>query len=125
MSAPRETVDRQLAAYNHRDLEEFVACYTSDARVVQPDGSLLASGHDEIRARYGELFDLSPNLQAEIRNRIEVGSVVFRLGSYEGSTLGSCATSLKSASATCSEEHASRLAQSKQTIPTSPPPGCK
>ena len=34
------------------------------------------SGHDEIRACYGELFDLSPNLRVEIRNRIEVGSVV-------------------------------------------------
>ena len=61
---------------HHRDLEEFVACYALDAKVVQPDGSLLASGHDEIRARYGELFDLSPDLRAEIRNRIEVGSVV-------------------------------------------------
>jgi hypothetical protein len=76
MTAPRETVDRQLAAYNHRDLEEFVSCYALDAKVVQPDGSLLASGRDEIRARYGELFNFSPNLRAEIRNRIEVGSVV-------------------------------------------------
>jgi len=76
MNAPRDIVDRQLAAYNRGDLDEFVACYAGDARVVQPDGSLLASGHDEIRARYGELFDLSPDLRAEIRNRIEVGSTV-------------------------------------------------
>ena len=47
MTAPRETIDRQVAAYNHRDLEQFVACYASDAKVVQPDGSLLASGHEE------------------------------------------------------------------------------
>ena len=39
-------------------------------------GVFLLSGHDEIRARYGELFDQSPDLRAEIRNRIEVGSVV-------------------------------------------------
>ena len=76
MSTPRQVVDRQLAAYNRRDIEEFVACYAAEAQIVQPDGSLLASGHDEIRARYGELFDQSPNLHAEIRNRIEVGSVV-------------------------------------------------
>jgi hypothetical protein len=43
---------------------------------VQPDGSILASGHHEIRERYGELFAASPNLRAEIANRIEVGSVV-------------------------------------------------
>jgi|HubBroStandDraft_1064217.scaffolds.fasta_scaffold68404_2 uncharacterized protein (TIGR02246 family) len=76
MTTPRDVVDRQIAAYNRRDIEEFVACYASDATVVQADGNRLASGHDEIRARYGELFDQSPALRAEIRNRIEVGSVV-------------------------------------------------
>ena len=76
MSTPRQVVDQQLAAYNRRDLEGFVACYAADAQILRPDGSLLASGHDEIRARYGELFDQSPELHAEIRNRIEVGAVV-------------------------------------------------
>lgn len=76
MSTPREIVDQQLEAYNRRDLDGFVACYAEGAQIVRPDGSLLAAGHDEIRARYGELFDLSPDLHAEIRQRIEVGSVV-------------------------------------------------
>jgi uncharacterized protein (TIGR02246 family) len=76
MAVPREIVDRQVAAYNRRDLDAFVQCYAPDAVVVQPDGSLLATGHAEIRARYGELFDQSPDLRAEIRNRIEVGHVV-------------------------------------------------
>jgi hypothetical protein len=76
MSTPREVVDHQLAAYNRRDLEGFVGCYAAEAQIVQPDGQLLASGHDEIRARYGELFDQSPDLHAESRNRIEVGSAV-------------------------------------------------
>jgi hypothetical protein len=76
VTAPRDIIDRQVAAYNRRDVDGFVACYAVDAKVVQPDGSLLASGHDESRASYGELFDLSPNLRVEIRNRIEVGSVV-------------------------------------------------
>jgi hypothetical protein len=76
MTAPREIIDRQVAAYNRRDIEEFVACYAVDATVVQPDGSVLASGHDGIRAIYGKLFDLSPDARAEIGNRIEVGSFV-------------------------------------------------
>ena len=76
MMTAQEVVDQQIAAYNRRDLDGFVACYAPDATVVQPDGSLLASGRDEIRARYGELFEGSPNLRAEISNRIEVGSVV-------------------------------------------------
>jgi uncharacterized protein (TIGR02246 family) len=76
MATPRDVVDQQIAAYNRRDINGFVACYAEDATVVQSDGSLLASGRDEIRARYGELFEQSPDLRAEISNRIEVGAVI-------------------------------------------------
>jgi uncharacterized protein (TIGR02246 family) len=76
MTTPSEVVDRQLDAYNERDLDAFVACYAPDAMVVQPDGSILATGREEIRERYGELFAASPDLRAEILNRIEVGAVV-------------------------------------------------
>lgn len=76
MVSARDVVDQQIAAYNRRDLDDFVACYADDAKVVPPDDSLLASGRDEIRERYGELFEQSPDLHAEISNRIEVGAVV-------------------------------------------------
>ena len=76
MTTPSEVIARQVAAYNRRDVQGFVACYAPDAKVVQPDGSLLASGRDQISSVYGGLFENSPSLRAEIRNRIEVGSVV-------------------------------------------------
>jgi uncharacterized protein (TIGR02246 family) len=76
MMTARDVVDQQIAAYHRRDVDGFAACYANDAKVVQPDGSLLASSRDEIRARYGELFEQSRDLHAEIRNRIEVGAVV-------------------------------------------------
>lgn len=76
MTTARDVVDEQIDAYNRRDADGFAACYADNAKVVGLDGSLLASGRDEIRARYGELFEQSPNLKAEISNRIEVGAVV-------------------------------------------------
>lgn len=76
MTTPNEVIDRQIDAYNRRDPDAFVACYAPDATVVQPDGSTLASGHQQIRERDGELFAASPNLRAEIANRIVVGAVV-------------------------------------------------
>jgi hypothetical protein len=76
MATPTEIVDRQLVAFNNRDIEGFVACYGLEAKVVQPDGSFLASGHDQIRKVYGELFARSPELNATVPNRIEVGAVV-------------------------------------------------
>lgn len=75
-SRAHDIIDRQIAAYNRRDLDGFIACYAADAIVRRPDGTVLASGHGELRDRYGELFERSPNLRAEINNRIEVGSVV-------------------------------------------------
>jgi hypothetical protein len=76
MTVPTDVVDRQLAAFNARDINSFVTCYAEGAAVLQPDGSVLASGHDEIRRQYGELFDRSPDLRAVIPNRIAVGPVV-------------------------------------------------
>lgn len=76
MTTPCDIADQQIDAYNRRDIDRFVDCYAGNAKVVQSDGSILASRHDEIRARYGELFDNSPDLRAEITNRIEVGAVV-------------------------------------------------
>ncbi|MGA8207228.1 MAG: nuclear transport factor 2 family protein [Candidatus Dormiibacterota bacterium] len=76
MSQATELVDRQITAYNRRDLDAFVACYSADAPISQPDGSLLADGQTEIRSRFGELFGQSPKLHAEIRVRIEVGPFV-------------------------------------------------
>jgi uncharacterized protein (TIGR02246 family) len=76
MATPREVVDEQIAAYNRRDIDGFADCYAENAKVFQSDGSLLASGRDEIRVRYGELFEQSPDLRAEISNRIEVGAFI-------------------------------------------------
>jgi hypothetical protein len=76
MNAPHLVIDRQIDAYNRGDIDEFVACYAPHAKVFHADGSLLASGHEEIRAHYGVLFAKSPGLRAEVKNRMEVGLAV-------------------------------------------------
>jgi hypothetical protein len=45
---PTEIIDRQLVAFNKRGIEAFVVCYGLEAKVVQPDGSFLASGRSEV-----------------------------------------------------------------------------
>jgi uncharacterized protein (TIGR02246 family) len=69
MTTSSDVIDRQVAAYNRPDIQGFVACYAPDAKVVQPDGSTLASGRDQIGSVYGGLFENSPSLHAEIRKR--------------------------------------------------------
>jgi hypothetical protein len=63
-------------AYNARDVDAFVACYAKEVVFEDADGRLQTSGRDEMRKRYGELFEGSPTLHAEISARIRVGSYV-------------------------------------------------
>jgi hypothetical protein len=71
-----DPVVEQLKAYNDRDIDRFVSCYSPDVVVEDGEGNLVMKGHDEIRDRYGALFDANPDLHCHIVNRIRVGLYV-------------------------------------------------
>jgi hypothetical protein len=71
-----QIVDRQVRAYNDRDLDGFVACYAEAVVVENADGEVVIRGRDELRERYGRLFASAPSLRAEVATRIRVGSFV-------------------------------------------------
>ena len=66
-------VDRQLAAYNARDVDAFIHCYTADCAIDDAGGTRLMTGHAEMRTRYRALFDRSPNLHCDIVHRTCIG----------------------------------------------------
>jgi hypothetical protein len=68
-------VQRQLDAYNDRDLERLGACYAHTALLFRHPDELLASGIDEIRERMKSRLR-EPNLRARLLNRITMGSFV-------------------------------------------------
>jgi hypothetical protein len=68
-------VERQLAAYNAKDLSAWLATYAEDARQYELAGKLLASGHAELRART-ELRFAEPDLHAHLLQRSVMGNVV-------------------------------------------------
>ena len=70
-------VQRQLEAYNARDLERFVAEYADDVRVFRPSGAEpVLSGKAEFAAHYAaNRFNL-PKLHAEVVSRIVSGNKV-------------------------------------------------
>jgi len=57
MIDPRTVVERQLRAYNERDLDRWLATYHRDAEQVLADGTLLARGREQLgqrmRLRFG------------------------------------------------------------------------
>ena len=69
-----DVVQRQVDAYNARDLLQFVACYADDIRVYRPPASapFLAGKADFTEFYRTQRFNL-PALHAEIVNRMVLG----------------------------------------------------
>ncbi len=72
---PVLVVQRQLAAYNARDIEALLATYATDARQYELGGALLASGHAEMRPRMLARF-AEPDLHAHLIQRMVAGNIV-------------------------------------------------
>ncbi len=73
--APATLVQRQLDAYNARDLNALLATYAEDAEQFAHPNQLLASGHAQMRERFALRF-AEPNLHAQLLNRIVMGNTV-------------------------------------------------
>lgn len=69
-------VDRQLQAYNDRDIDEFIACYSDDVVVEDARGAVLMTGREGLREEYAPFFRGHPSLRVEIRHRAVVGEYV-------------------------------------------------
>jgi hypothetical protein len=75
MPTPETVVQRQLDAYNARDLDALLASYAADARMVQHPGTLVATGTAEMRARMAPRL-AEPNLHARLLQRVVMGNIV-------------------------------------------------
>jgi hypothetical protein len=75
--SPEVPVQRQLDAYNARDLERFVAEYTEDVRIFRPPAvEPSITGKAALAAHYAaNRFNL-PKLHAEVVNRMVLGNKV-------------------------------------------------
>lgn len=77
MAYPEQIVQQLVDAYNARDLEAFVAIYAPEIEIRRlPSDEVLMQGHADLRDRYGRLFESSPDLHAEIVERIALGHFV-------------------------------------------------
>jgi len=70
-------VEAQLEAYNNRDIDKFVVCFSEDCICEDADGNMLMQGREAMRERYGAMFAASPNLHCRIVHRTAVGNFVF------------------------------------------------
>jgi hypothetical protein len=75
MTTPEEVVQRQLEAYNGKDIDAWLETYASDARQFELHGGMLASGHEEMRSRMAVRF-AEPDLHARLLSRAVMGRIV-------------------------------------------------
>lgn len=69
------TVQKQLDAYNERDIDAFMACWAEDGEYYEFPSNLLAYGASQIRERHLARFK-ETNLHATLINRINVANLV-------------------------------------------------
>jgi hypothetical protein len=85
MNAPVDVVQRQLEAYNRRDIDAFCSQFAPDGQLFELGAATSATtGITAIRERYRNLFDNSPALQSVVLNRTVLGRAVVDLERITG-----------------------------------------
>jgi len=75
--SPETVVQRQVEAYNARDIEAFLSFYAEDVVIrTLPSGEVSWDGREAMRSRYAELFADNPELECTIIKRIVHGNWV-------------------------------------------------
>jgi imidazolonepropionase-like amidohydrolase len=72
-ATPAAVVQRQINAYNARDIDAFLATYSSDAKLYEQPDKLLMSGQDAMRKGYAKLFERTPQLHVRIDRQMVLG----------------------------------------------------
>ena len=70
-------VQRQLEAYNARDIDVFCSCFHPEVKVVRlVSNEVRSTNIDQFREGYRQLFAENPDLHCELKSRIILDSAV-------------------------------------------------
>ncbi|HEY5692530.1 MAG TPA: hypothetical protein VIS49_13825 [Cyclobacteriaceae bacterium] len=70
-----EIVQKQLAAYNNKDLESYISMFSDEVQLYNFPGEMILKGKEQMRERYKIRFE-SPNLNAVVVSRTLLGAYV-------------------------------------------------
>ncbi|MFC4219844.1 nuclear transport factor 2 family protein [Flagellimonas marina] len=74
--SPRSLVQKQLEAYNARDIDAFMDTYSENIKLYNFPNTLHIEGKNKMREHYKTFFENTPDLYCEIKNRIVIGNKV-------------------------------------------------
>ncbi|MBD2753209.1 nuclear transport factor 2 family protein [Spirosoma validum] len=73
---PESIVQKQVEAYNARNIDAFLATYADDIELYDLPDKLISRGKEAMRKDYGAFFDKAKSLHCEIVNRIVLNNTV-------------------------------------------------
>jgi len=73
---PELIVNKQLNAYNAKNIDAFMATYTKDIKIYNYPDTLSSSGQDAMRKNYADWFKRANGLNARVTDRIIIGNKV-------------------------------------------------
>jgi len=72
-----EVIERQVQAYNNRDIKAFADCHDKNVRLFTfGESEPFCEGKDAVFERYKSIFADSTNLHSEVLQRIVMGNMV-------------------------------------------------
>ena len=74
--SPEIIVQKQLEAYNARDVDAFMDTYAENIKLYNYPNQIFQDSKTKMRARYTSQFENTPDLHCEIKNRIVIGNKV-------------------------------------------------
>lgn len=76
VDTPTALAQRQLNAYNGRNIEAFLEPYADDVELYTYPNKLLSKGKESMRKDYTQMFETTPDLHCELVGRLVQGSIV-------------------------------------------------
>ena len=74
--SPEDIVQKQVDAFNARNLDDFAACYTEDVVVSNFPNELLYEGNETLKSNYERFYAKTPKVSVKVVKRIRVGNTV-------------------------------------------------
>lgn len=74
--SPAKIVQKQLDAYNARDIDAFLDTYSENIKLYNFPNQLFSEGKNAMETQYGSFFENTPDLHCTIKNRIVIGNKV-------------------------------------------------
>ncbi|ELR73518.1 putative steroid delta-isomerase domain protein [Fulvivirga imtechensis AK7] len=74
--SPEAIVQRQINAYNARNVDAFAETFSEDVEIYNSEGNLKTKGRERLRKGYAKMFEKVPDLHCEIENRIVINNKV-------------------------------------------------